>query len=54
MAAIDDNIGIRTELLRRGQLIPASDPAPLALPSGEPDPSFDSAELISALREERL
>lgn len=42
------------DLVRRGRLIPASDPTPPALPPGELDLSIDSAEVISALREERL
>lgn len=41
-------------LVRRGRLIAASDPTPLALPTGEPDLSIDSTEVISDLREERL
>lgn len=42
------------DLVRRGRLIPASDPTPPALPRGELDLSIDSTEVISDLREERL
>ena len=42
------------DLIGRGMLIPASDPAPLALPVGDPDQSMNSTDVISDLREERL
>ncbi|TCO47568.1 prevent-host-death family protein [Kribbella antiqua] len=51
---IDDNTRGLADLVRRGRLIPATDPSPLTLPSGDPDLSIDSADVISDLREERL
>ena len=54
LVPIDDNTSTRADLIRRGRLIPAGDPGPLALPPGEPDLSVDSTEIISDLREERL
>jgi hypothetical protein len=49
---MDDGIRDLADLIRRGKLIPASDPAPLALPVGDPDLSIDSTDVISDLREE--
>ncbi|HEY9333742.1 MAG TPA: hypothetical protein VIQ79_04975 [Kribbella sp.] len=40
--------------MRRGRLIPASDPTPLALPTGPTDVTIDSTDVVSDLREERL
>jgi len=54
LVPIDDNTSIRADLIRRGRLIPASNPGPLVLPPGEPDLSIDSTDIISDLREERL
>ncbi|HWD79033.1 MAG TPA: type II toxin-antitoxin system prevent-host-death family antitoxin [Kribbella sp.] len=54
LVPIDDNTSIRADLIRRGRLIPASNPGPLVLPAGEPDLSVDSTEIVSDLREERL
>jgi prevent-host-death family protein len=54
LVPIDDNSSIRAELIRRGRLIPASNPGPLVLPPCEPDLSVDSTEIVSDLREERL
>ncbi|MEU4193087.1 type II toxin-antitoxin system prevent-host-death family antitoxin [Kribbella sp. NPDC026611] len=54
LVPIDNNTSIRDELIRRGRLIPASNPGPLALPPGEPDLSIDSTDIVSDLREERL
>ncbi|MDX2974089.1 hypothetical protein PWY87_28355 [Kribbella solani] len=51
---MDSTPGIRTDLIRRGRLVQASDPAPLPLPSGEPDLSIDSTDVVSEPREERL
>jgi len=51
---IDDAASGLADLVRRGRLIPASDPTPPALPPGESDLSIDSTEVISDLREERL
>jgi prevent-host-death family protein len=51
---IDDRTSGLRDLVRRGRLIPAGDPAPPTLPPGEPDLSIDSTEVISDLREERL
>ena len=51
---IDDSTSGLSDLVRRGRLIPAGDPAPPALPPGDPDLSTDSTEVISDLREERL
>jgi prevent-host-death family protein len=42
------------DLVRRGRLIPATDPGPPALPEGEIDTVTDSAQVVSDLREERL
>ena len=42
------------DLVRRGQLIPASDPTPPALPAGPADLTIDSTEVVSDLRDERL
>ncbi|MEV0794117.1 type II toxin-antitoxin system prevent-host-death family antitoxin [Kribbella sp. NPDC050459] len=42
------------ELVRRGRLIPASDPTPFALPTGPTDVTIDSTDVVSDLREERL
>jgi prevent-host-death family protein len=54
LVPIDDAESGLADLVRRGRLIPASDPAPPALPPGDPDLSIDSTEIISDLREERL
>ncbi|MGW6278911.1 type II toxin-antitoxin system Phd/YefM family antitoxin [Kribbella sp. NPDC055071] len=54
LVPIDDTAGIRADLIRRGRLIPASNPGPLTLPPGEPDLTVDSTDIISDLREERL
>ncbi|NIK54854.1 type II toxin-antitoxin system Phd/YefM family antitoxin [Kribbella shirazensis] len=54
LVPIDDSTSIRADLVRRGRLIPASNPGPLTLPPGEPDLSIDSTEVVSDLREERL
>ncbi|MGY4772599.1 type II toxin-antitoxin system Phd/YefM family antitoxin [Kribbella sp. CWNU-51] len=54
LVPIDDSEHGIADLVRRGRLTPASDPTPPALPPGELDLSIDSAEVISALREERL
>lgn len=54
LVPIGDNTSIRTDLIRRGRLIPASNPGSLALPPGDPDLSIDSADVVSDLREERL
>jgi prevent-host-death family protein len=51
---IDDNTRGLADLVRRGRLIPATDPSPLTLPSGDPELSIDSTDVISDLREERL
>ncbi|MFC9892454.1 type II toxin-antitoxin system Phd/YefM family antitoxin [Nocardia sp. NPDC127579] len=51
---IHDNTAGLADLIRRGRLIPASDPTPMATPPGEPDLSIDSTEIVSELREERL
>jgi prevent-host-death family protein len=51
---IEDSTRGLSDLVRRGRLIPASDPAPPALPPGDPDLSVDSTEVVSDLREERL
>jgi prevent-host-death family protein len=42
------------DLVRRGRVIPATDPGPPALPDGDTDTSTDSAQVVSDLREERL
>ncbi|WP_165550169.1 hypothetical protein [Kribbella speibonae] len=44
----------RAEMIRRGRLIPASDPSPPAPPTGPADASIDSTDVVSDLREERL
>ncbi|MFC9687554.1 hypothetical protein ACFTSF_03375 [Kribbella sp. NPDC056951] len=49
----DDQASRRADLIRRGRLIPATDPAPIKLPAGEVSPD-DSTEHISTLRDERL
>lgn len=54
LVPIEDSTSIRNDLIRRGRLIPASNPGPLTLPPGEPDLSTDSTAVISDLREERL
>jgi prevent-host-death family protein len=54
LVPIDDNTSIRADLVRRGRLIPASNPGPLTLPPGEPDLATDSTDVVSDLREERL
>jgi prevent-host-death family protein len=51
---IDDSTRGLADLVRRGRLIPASDPASPALPPGDPDLAIDSTDIISDLREERL
>jgi prevent-host-death family protein len=51
---IDDSTRGVADLVRRGRLIPASDPASPALPPGDPDLAIDSTDIISDLREERL
>lgn len=50
----DDSIRIRADLIRRGRLIPASDPTSSVLPTDQTDLSTDSTDIISDLREERL
>jgi prevent-host-death family protein len=54
LVPIDDTAGIRADLIRRGRLIPASNPGSLTLPPGEPDLTVDSTDIVSDLREERL
>src|SRR4051794_7404803 len=55
LVPIDANPSLRAGLIRRGRLIPASDPGPLPPPpAGEPDLSINSTDIISDLREERL
>jgi prevent-host-death family protein len=54
LVPIDNDTSTRAELIRRGRLIPATSPAPVVVPPGEPDLSIDSTDIISDLREERL
>lgn len=54
LVPIEGDTSIRSELVRRGRLIPAGDPGPLPLPAGDPDLSTDSTDVVSDLREERL
>ncbi|GAA1573028.1 MULTISPECIES: type II toxin-antitoxin system prevent-host-death family antitoxin [Kribbella] len=54
LVPIEDSTNLRTDLIRRGRLVPATNPGPLVLPPGEPDLTTDSTEVISDLREERL
>ncbi|MEU8226988.1 type II toxin-antitoxin system prevent-host-death family antitoxin [Kribbella sp. NPDC048915] len=54
LVPIDDDTSVRADLIRRGRLIPASNPGPLRLPPGEVDKTVDSTDIISDLREERL
>lgn len=54
LVPIDHAISTRSELIRRGRLIPATAPAHLVVPPGEPDLSTDSTDIVSDLREERL
>ncbi|MGC4943723.1 type II toxin-antitoxin system Phd/YefM family antitoxin [Kribbella sp. DT2] len=54
LVPIDHDTSTRVELIRRGRLIPATSPAPVVVPPGEPDLSIDSTDIISDLREERL
>ncbi|MFD7153901.1 type II toxin-antitoxin system Phd/YefM family antitoxin [Kribbella sp. NPDC059898] len=51
---IDDNTSIRSDLIRRGRLIPASNPGRMVLPAGTSHASLESTEIVSDLREERL
>jgi prevent-host-death family protein len=54
LVPIDDAESALVDLVRRGRLIPASDPTPLALPTGPIDLTSDSTDVVSDLREERL
>lgn len=42
------------DLIARGRVIPATNTAPLSMPSGDLDMETDSTRLVSELREERL
>lgn len=42
------------DLIARGRVTPATNTAPITVPSGEVDTSVDTAAIVSELREERL
>ncbi|MEV6287315.1 type II toxin-antitoxin system prevent-host-death family antitoxin [Kribbella sp. NPDC051770] len=54
LVPIDHATSTRSELIRRGRLIPSTISAPVVMPPGEPDLSTDSTDIVSDLREERL
>ncbi|MFF0338556.1 type II toxin-antitoxin system Phd/YefM family antitoxin [Kribbella sp. NPDC004875] len=54
LVPIDEAENTLADLARRGRLIPASDPTPLALPTGPADLTVDSTDVVSDLRDERL